>query len=184
MTVLDQLISDDVYLESISVFQKPSKTTYEQNQAFDLTGLIVIGTYSNGLNTLFLDYTTDLENGTVLSELGTHTVTVSRGTITTTFTITVVEEIIYGNISEIKVSVADESDVEITVEDSGEFATLSVNDDFVSYEWRVNSLLVGVEKEFIFNKEERLEGVYEIFLKVKDANGLYKSATIYVQVEE
>lgn len=183
VTVVEQLVGDDVYLESLSVFQKPTKSIYEQNQTLDLSGLIVLGQYSNGVNSLFLDYTTDPENGTVLDELGKKTVKINRGELSTEFTVTVVEKIVYGDLSEISVTVAEESDISIQQEEIEGGIKLSCDGDFESYSWKVNNTLVGVEKEFTLNTTELITGNYEIFLKVKDSNGSYKSATIYIQVE-
>ena len=183
ITVVEQLVSEDVYLESISIFQKPLKTTYEQHQSLDLTGLIVMGTYSNGLNSLFLDYSVSPQNGSPLTELGGNTVTVSRGSLTATFTVNVVEEIIYGKLPSITISVAEGSDISISQSRGEGFVELTAPADYESYQWKVNSSLAGVEKDFVFNTSELVKGNYQIFLKAKSSDGTYRSATIYIQVE-
>ena len=181
INVVEQLVTEEIYLKSISVFQKPAKLTYEQNQTLDLTGLIVVGTYSNGINTLFADYQTSIANGTVLDELGTKTVKVKKGELEAEFSIEVVEKIIYGDIKPITVTVKDETDISIEKENIEGGIKFKVCGEYEWIQWRMNGNLAGVESEFVLNTSEIIEGNYEIFLKVKDEKGFYKSSTIYIQ---
>lgn len=181
--VVEQLISQEVYLESISVYQRPVKLSYEEGDAFDSTGLIVTGTYSDGLIGLISDYTLSILDGTVLSEKGTHTVTVTKGSLNSSFTFEVVEKVVYGTVSGISVTVAANSDISISQEAITNGIKLTAPEGFASYRWQVNSVTTGTEQEYILNTADLITGTYEIFLVVKDENNNYKSATIYIQVE-
>jgi hypothetical protein len=73
-------------LVSITVTNLPAKTVYIQDEAFDPTGLVITGTYS--------DYSTKVETGYTLSTVdtsttGTKTVTVTLDEKTTSFEISV-----------------------------------------------------------------------------------------------
>jgi endonuclease I len=75
-----------VALTSIAVTTQPTKTTYQTNDTFDSTGLVVTGTYNNSTTAAVTGYT--LSSPDMTTE-GTKTVTVTYSGLTTTFTITV-----------------------------------------------------------------------------------------------
>lgn len=52
---------ENVTLNSISITKEPDKTSYEEGEKFDKTGMIVTGTYSNGETKEITDYT--IQNG-------------------------------------------------------------------------------------------------------------------------
>ena len=181
--VAEQVLSNEAYLESISVYQRPVKTSYEEGDSFDSTGLIVTGTYSDGLIGLITDYTLNIAENEELSETGTKTVTVSKDSLSTSFTIEVVEKVVYGTVSGISVTVAASSDISISQTDITNGIKFTAPEGFVSYRWSVNSVNTGNEQEYILNTKDLISGNYEIFLIAKDEKNNYRSATIYVQVE-
>ena len=85
----------DVDPVSITVDIPPTKTSYNQNEALDLTGLVIESALSNGFTK---NVTSDCvfvpADGTTLSEVGTITINVSytenEVTKTTSFNVTVV----------------------------------------------------------------------------------------------
>lgn len=179
--VVEQIISNETYLESISVYQRPLKLSYEEGDVFDSTGLIVTGIYSDGLIGLISDYTVNILEGSVLSGLGTQTVIVTKGSLSSSFTIEVVEKVVYGTVPGISVTVADINDISIVQESVTNGIKFTAPDGFVSYKWQINNVTTGTEQEYILNTADLLTGTYEIFLVVKDENNFYKSATIFVQ---
>ncbi|MCL1808917.1 MAG: bacterial Ig-like domain-containing protein [Clostridiales bacterium] len=84
-----------VMLESISATQ-PTKTSYVEGEALDLTGMVVTATYNNGSLKAVNGYTTNPADGATLSTLGTQTITVSYAengsTKTASFTVDVTEK--------------------------------------------------------------------------------------------
>ena len=80
-------------LKSISILSAPNKTTYEEGETLDLTGLVVRATYNDGSETI-TNYTTSPAEGDVLSLQDT-TITVYYTflgvTKTASFSITVEE---------------------------------------------------------------------------------------------
>ena len=79
---------DDVILLSIHL-SGPNKTTYQIGEELDLTGLVVTGTYSDGVDRVITDYEVSEVD---LSTSGTKEVVISVGEITAKFTIIVDEE--------------------------------------------------------------------------------------------
>jgi hypothetical protein len=77
-------------LVSIAVTTQPTKTTYDNGEALDLTGIVVTGTYDDSST---LDVTSSATystaNGTALTTAGTNTITVTVDTKTATFSVTV-----------------------------------------------------------------------------------------------
>lgn len=65
------------------------KTEYYYNDELDLSGLVVKAKYDDNSVEIVTDYTTDPANGAVLETLGENTVTVTYGTFTKEFKITV-----------------------------------------------------------------------------------------------
>ncbi len=82
-----------VVLESIAVGGMPSKTAYTVGEALDLSGLIIVASYSDGSSSVVAGYTTSPANGTRLGTAGTQTVAVNytEGGVakTASFTLTV-----------------------------------------------------------------------------------------------
>ena len=70
------------------------KTEYYYNDELDLSGLVVKAKYDDNSVETVTDYTTNPANGTVLKALGENTVTVTYGTFTKEFTITVGRKLI------------------------------------------------------------------------------------------
>lgn len=78
----------DKYITGITVSKMPDKTTYYQGELFDITGLEVSKTYSDGVLEAITDYKL---SGFDSSSAGTKTITVTASGKTTTFEITVSE---------------------------------------------------------------------------------------------
>ena len=74
---------------SISVTTLPTTTTYNVGDAFSTSGMVVQANYSSGNPEVITNYTTSPANGDTLSSSGTITVTVTYGSLSTTFNITV-----------------------------------------------------------------------------------------------
>jgi len=74
---------------SISVTTLPTTTTYAAGDSFSTAGMVVKANYSTGDPEVITSYTTSPANGATLSTAGTVTVTVTYGTLNTTFNITV-----------------------------------------------------------------------------------------------
>ncbi len=79
---------EEIVLMSISV-TGPNKTTYKVGEPLDLTGLVVMGHYSDGSSHEISDYQVSPVD---TSTSGTKTVTITVGELTTTFQIVVDEE--------------------------------------------------------------------------------------------
>ena len=76
-------------VHALSIQSLPNKTTYEEGDLFDLTGLVVIDELNNVVN----DYTSSPANGSELKYKGTVTVTISKDTYeSASFEITVNEK--------------------------------------------------------------------------------------------
>ena len=73
-------------LQSISIATEPSKLTYRKGEALDLTGLVVIGTYSDNSSKPVTSYQV---SGFDPNKLGNQTLTVSLGGKTATFVVSV-----------------------------------------------------------------------------------------------
>jgi hypothetical protein len=77
-------------LVSIAVTTQPTKTSYENGEALDLTGIVITGTYDdNSTLDVTSSATYSIANGTALTTAGTNTITVTVDAKTTTFTVTV-----------------------------------------------------------------------------------------------
>ena len=94
---------EEVVLLSISL-TGPNKTTYQIGESLDLTGLMVIGTYSDGSTKTITDYQVSQVD---LSTSGTKTVTITKDDQSATFTIIVDEE---GHSSATLISIAIEGE--------------------------------------------------------------------------
>jgi len=77
-------------LVSIAVTTQPTKTTYENGETLDLTGIVITGTYddSSTLN-VTTSATYSIAEGTALTTAGVNTITVTVDAKTATFTVTV-----------------------------------------------------------------------------------------------
>lgn len=79
-------------LVSISIKSLPQKTDYVEGDVLDLTGMVVVGVYSD-TSTLILDeYYTDPALNTVLSKVGTREINVIQGGCSTSFNVYVRED--------------------------------------------------------------------------------------------
>ena len=82
-----------ITLSSIAITTPPTKTTYTQGDALNLSGMTVTATYSDNSTKTVTGYTADPENGAALDTAETQTVTVSYTengvTKTVSFTVTV-----------------------------------------------------------------------------------------------
>ena len=67
------------------------KMIYEQREALDLSGLVVNLVYTDGSKEKITDYSVSPANGTILNDAGETTVTITYGTFTKTFKVTVKE---------------------------------------------------------------------------------------------
>ena len=76
-------------LTGIDIDVNNVKTEYYYNDELDLSGLVVKAKYDDNSVETVTDYTTDPANGAVLETLGENTVTVTYGTFTKEFKITV-----------------------------------------------------------------------------------------------
>ena len=80
-------------LSSIAITTQPTKKTYEQGDALNLSGMVVKATYTSGATANATGWTSSPANGATLSTLGSQTVTVSYSengvTKTATLTVTV-----------------------------------------------------------------------------------------------
>jgi hypothetical protein len=75
-------------LDSIQVIALPSKTVYVTGEAFNISGLTVLGTYTD--STMGLQPVAAGQiSGYNATSAGTQTLTVTMGTVSTTFTVTV-----------------------------------------------------------------------------------------------
>ncbi|MCQ2575221.1 MAG: bacterial Ig-like domain-containing protein [Treponema sp.] len=186
IAVTEQIISESVYLESISVFQKPFKTAYETGDFFDEKGLIISGKYSDGLVALIpeTDYVLDLTSGSELDTEGSKTITVTKGSISTTFVITVSKKILYGDITTINVLVAPNNDIEVAKLQVTGGISFTAPAGYESYLWKVNSVTYGNENTFDFTTDGLIPGVYSVILIAKDSSGNYRSSTSFVKVAE
>lgn len=83
----------DITITGVSVTTLPSKTTYYQKELFDSTGMVVTATTSDGDTVEISGYEI---SGFDSSSAGTKTITVTVGTASTTFEVTVLEESLTG----------------------------------------------------------------------------------------
>lgn len=83
----------DTVITGITVTTLPSKTTYYKNEPFDSTGMIVTASYSDGTSKKITDYTI---SGFDSETAGAKTITVTAGTVTATFELTVLDETLTG----------------------------------------------------------------------------------------
>ena len=87
--------SSNKTLTGITLNTASVKRDYLQNEALNLSGLVVTANYSDSPSAAVTTYTTSPTNGAILSTIGTQTVTVSytEGAITrnNTFTVTVID---------------------------------------------------------------------------------------------
>ena len=80
-------------LASIEIVTSPTKTSYIEGEDIDLSGMTVKAVYDNGdVDNDFKDYTVDLSKAPAFSAGSSATVTVSAGTVSDTFDITVAEK--------------------------------------------------------------------------------------------
>ena len=86
-TVSFEVEVKEVVLESLTIKQLPHKVEYNVGEKLDLSGLIVEGTYNNGVTEEITDYTVSKLTDTV----GKQTITVSYQGKEVTFTVTVSE---------------------------------------------------------------------------------------------
>ncbi len=78
-------------LTSIELNTEAVKKEYGYNEALNLTGLVVTAKYNDNSEAVVTEYTTNPENGTVLTNLGENTVTVTYQEKTATFKVNVVK---------------------------------------------------------------------------------------------
>ena len=78
-------------LTSIELNTEAVKKEYGYNEALNLAGLVVTAKYNDNSEAVVTDYTTNPENGTVLTNLGENTVTVAYQEKTATFKVNVVK---------------------------------------------------------------------------------------------
>lgn len=82
-------------LTAIAVTTMPTKTSYVVGEVFDTTGLVITGTYEGGgTGNVTANCTLSIANGTTLSTIGNNTITVTNGSLTTTFDITVAPKVV------------------------------------------------------------------------------------------
>ena len=79
-------------LSSINISQKPVKLSYDYDEAFDLTGLVVKAKYSDGSEKAVDGWTSDPKPWTKLTTAGTVTVTITYEEKTASFTVTVAQK--------------------------------------------------------------------------------------------
>ena len=89
--VILELAMQPLEVGSISMNTLPSKTSYTQGEAFDVTGASITVIYTNGSSET-IDVTADMVSGYNASSVGTQTLTVTYSSKTTTFTVTVEAE--------------------------------------------------------------------------------------------
>lgn len=75
-------------MTSIAVTTLPTKTSYQPNEALDLTGIVVTGTAGALTSNITAGCTFNPANGTILDEEKTYTVNVSYHGLTTSFNVT------------------------------------------------------------------------------------------------
>ena len=79
-----------IQVASVSITTQPTKTTYAQYDALDLTGMVVTATFSDGVTANVTNACTVVPaNGSTLSTSGTQTITVTYGGVSTTTTVSV-----------------------------------------------------------------------------------------------
>ena len=81
-----EVLDTRVKLTGIAVTTLPDKTAYEKGEAFDPTGIVVTGTYSDGSTAPVTGYAISAMNSL---KVGTQTLTVTYEGFTDTFTVTV-----------------------------------------------------------------------------------------------
>ena len=82
------IVEDEKVIESITISAMPTKTTYIEAEALDLTGLEVTANYDDGTSEVVTDFKTTPVNGTVLTTADTKVV-VTVGEVIAEFEITV-----------------------------------------------------------------------------------------------
>jgi hypothetical protein len=82
---------------SIAVTATPTTTEYAINTAFNSSGLIITATYDDDSTAAVTGYTLNPANGATLSTLGTQTITVTYGSVSTSFSVNVVENLVVLN---------------------------------------------------------------------------------------
>ena len=94
-TVNISLLSENPVIITKLEATMPAKTEYVKGEKLDLTGMEVTATHSDGTSSKVTDYTVSPKNGTLLEDLGAHTITVTYTldgiTEVATFTINVKE---------------------------------------------------------------------------------------------
>ncbi len=115
-------------LTQIRVKTNPTKTKYIKGEQLDLSGLVILATYSNGLTQDVTEgYESDPAEGTILETIGRQKVTITYEGKTTQFTVIVSEE---------------ETDEDILTEES----TYEINEEFIE-----NVLLKTTIRRFLSN---------------------------------
>ena len=80
-------VPSGVYITSITVTQLPAKTTYNENETFNSSGLVVTANYSDGTSIQAIGYSLSTPN---MGTAGTKTITVTYDGKTAVFNITVI----------------------------------------------------------------------------------------------
>ena len=76
-------------MDTIYISKMPDKTEYEAGEALNLSGIEVRTRYSDGTENIVTDWTSYPAGGSVLSETGSNTVTITYQKMKTTFTVKV-----------------------------------------------------------------------------------------------
>ena len=145
----------------IAITSEPGKTEYFVGQTLDLSGLVVTASYDFGGDEEVNGYTTDPENETVLSTVGTITVNVSYEGIAAEFDITVNE------FPPLTVSVSTPS----IVETLSAYLNITVSGEGLSGKEAMAWVIVG---EKLLYETPVVDGVARMFVPVAPAAGDYE----------
>ena len=134
--------SGGIQVDSLTITQMPTKTYYIQNETLDLTGLKVSATAGNLSGDVSNLITTQPASGATMSTLGTNTITISYGGVTTTFNVTVavvpetlnecsweqIQELVHAGTLGTYYNVGDTKEITLTTNETLTLQLASIND--------------------------------------------------------
>jgi hypothetical protein len=170
-------------LQSIAITSQPAKTVYTQGEAFEIGGLVVTGTYSDGTSK---QETVSLSNvsGYDPDTTGMQTLTVTLNGKTATFTVTVNASVPATAVLSVNLDdpLLDELTEAIVLSKRGTptALTLEIVGDYASYQWLLNDrdTPVSTSASYTLNAADCLLGTNSLVVEVRTPAGAYYSREI------
>jgi hypothetical protein len=175
-------IPGDAFLQRIEINSLPTKTVYLVGEALDLTGLVVIGIYSDGTTkqeTVSLSDVTGYNADEIAEQILTVTVRDKTATLTTTFRVSV-NVVIHASINfDNPINGAPEN---IVLSRAGmpSSITIEITGTYADYEWRLNDNDEPVSRtaSYTLNAADCLLGTNFLDVQVRTTAGAYYSKEI------